>query len=84
MRPHFFFNALNTISALMHVDVERADRMLARLGDLLRISLQINDREMATLREEMRASRLCDGITFTREFESLLRGVWRAWCERGR
>ena len=36
LRPHFFFNALNTISALMHVDVPRADRLLARLGDLLR------------------------------------------------
>lgn len=58
LRPHFFFNALNTISALMHVDVERADRMLARLGDLLRISLQINDREMTTLREEMRTLEL--------------------------
>jgi LytS/YehU family sensor histidine kinase len=58
LRPHFFFNALNTISALMHVDVERADRMLARLGDLLRISLQINDKEMTTLREEMRTLEL--------------------------
>lgn len=58
LRPHFFFNALNTISALMHVDVERADRMLARLGDLLRISLQINDREMTTLREEVRTLEL--------------------------
>lgn len=58
LRPHFFFNTLNTISALMHVDVERADRMLARLGDLLRVSLQINDREMTTLREELRTLEL--------------------------
>lgn len=58
LRPHFFFNALNTISALMHVDVERADRLLARLGDLLRISLQINDQEMTTLREELRTLEL--------------------------
>ncbi|HEY5757115.1 MAG TPA: histidine kinase [Steroidobacter sp.] len=58
LRPHFFFNTLNTISALMHVDVERADRMLARLGDLLRISLQINDKEMTTLREEVRTLEL--------------------------
>ena len=28
LRPHFFFNALNTISALMQVDVPRADRLL--------------------------------------------------------
>lgn len=58
LRPHFFFNALNTISALMHVDVERADRMLARLGDLLRVSLQSGDREMTTLREELRTLEL--------------------------
>lgn len=58
LRPHFFFNALNTISALMHVDVDRADRLLARLGELLRISLQINDQEMTTLREELRTLEL--------------------------
>jgi protein O-GlcNAc transferase len=37
-----------------------------------------------TLREEMRTSRLCDGVTFTREFETLLRNGWRTWCESGR
>jgi two-component system, LytTR family, sensor kinase len=31
LRPHFFFNVLNTISALMHLDVARADRLLTRL-----------------------------------------------------
>jgi predicted O-linked N-acetylglucosamine transferase (SPINDLY family) len=36
------------------------------------------------LREQMRTSRLCDGVTFTREFEALLRGVWQTWCARGR
>lgn len=39
MQPHFLFNTLNTISALMHRDVEAADAMIARLGALLRISL---------------------------------------------
>jgi hypothetical protein len=62
LRPHFFFNALNTISALMHVDVDRADRLLARLGELLRISLQINDQEMTTLREELRTLELFSQI----------------------
>jgi LytS/YehU family sensor histidine kinase len=38
--------------------VERADRLLARLGDLLRISLQSNDQEMTTLREELRTLEL--------------------------
>ena len=41
LQPHFLFNALNTISALMQTDVERADRLLARLADLLRASLAV-------------------------------------------
>jgi hypothetical protein len=54
LRPHFFFNALNTISALMHVDVPRADRLLSRLADLLRATLQWSDKEITSLREEIR------------------------------
>lgn len=54
LRPHFFFNALNTISALMHVDVPRADRLLARLADLLRATLQWGDKEITSLRDEIR------------------------------
>jgi hypothetical protein len=53
LRPHFFFNALNTISALMHVDVPRADRLLSRLADLLRATLQWGDKEITSLREEI-------------------------------
>jgi histidine kinase len=54
LRPHFFFNALNTISALMQVDVPRADRLLSRLADLLRATLQWGDKEITSLREEIR------------------------------
>jgi two-component system, LytTR family, sensor kinase len=54
LRPHFLFNALNTVSALMHVDVTRADRLLARLGDLLRASLQAGEQDVTSLREELR------------------------------
>jgi hypothetical protein len=58
LRPHFFFNALNTISALMHVDVARADRLVAGLGELLHMSLQSGDQEMVPLTEELRALQL--------------------------
>jgi hypothetical protein len=58
LRPHFFFNALNTISALMHVDVARADRLVAGLGDLLHISLRSGEQEMTPLREELRSLQL--------------------------
>lgn len=39
LQPHFLFNTLNTIAALMRDDVEAADVMIARLGDLLRVTL---------------------------------------------
>ena len=39
LHPHFLFNALNTISSVMHEDVDRADTMLAQLSDLLRRTL---------------------------------------------
>lgn len=54
LQPHFLFNALNTISSLMQVDVERADRLLTRLADLLRSSLQASTRDMTSLREELK------------------------------
>ena len=54
LRAHFFFNSLNTISALMHVDAPRADRLLTRLADLLRATLQWSDKEITSLREEIR------------------------------
>jgi hypothetical protein len=54
LQPHFLFNALNTISSLMQVDVARADRLLTRLADLLRASLQASTRDMNSLREELK------------------------------
>jgi signal transduction histidine kinase len=40
LQPHFLFNTLHAISSLMHQDVEVADRMLARLGELLRTTIE--------------------------------------------
>ena len=53
LHPHFLFNTLNSISALMHRDVDLADRMLARLGDLLRLSLDSLRIEEVPLRQEL-------------------------------
>src|SRR5690606_2852225 len=47
------FNTLNTISALMHRDVEAADAMIARLSDLLRISLRMVGVQEVSLNEEL-------------------------------
>src|SRR6186713_515980 len=54
LQPHFLFNALNTISSLMQVDIERADRLLTQLADLLRSSLQASSRNTTSLREELK------------------------------
>jgi two-component system LytT family sensor kinase len=39
LNPHFLFNALNTISAVMYTDLARTDRLLADLGHMLRAGL---------------------------------------------
>lgn len=52
LNPHFLFNSLHAISALMHEDVERADAMIARLSDLLRAALDSSDTQEVTLRDE--------------------------------
>jgi two-component system LytT family sensor kinase len=53
LHPHFLFNTLHTISALMHRDTEAADAMLARLSDLLRLTLDRIGTQDVTLKEEL-------------------------------
>jgi two-component system, LytTR family, sensor kinase len=53
LQPHFLFNALHSISTLMHRNVEAADEMIAQLGDLLRLSLERKSVQEAPLREEL-------------------------------
>jgi len=38
LQPHFLFNTLHAISALLYRDPESADRMIARLSDFLRLT----------------------------------------------
>jgi signal transduction histidine kinase len=51
--PHFLFNALHVISELVHVDPARADRMVTRLGDLLRMSAALSRSSDVALRNEL-------------------------------
>lgn len=53
LNPHFLFNTLNTISVLaMKGDKARVVRMISRLSDLLRLSLE-NSRQTVTLADEL-------------------------------
>jgi two-component system LytT family sensor kinase len=53
LHPHFLFNTLHAISALMHRDVEAADRTLMRLSDLLRLTLESLGQQEVTLKTEL-------------------------------
>ena len=53
LNPHFLFNTLHTISALMHKDVEAADRMISRLSLLLRYTLESTTAHEVPLQQEL-------------------------------
>ena len=53
LQPHFLFNTLNTISAVMYENVHVADRMIARLSDLLRMSLEQGGAQEVPLEREI-------------------------------
>jgi len=53
LHPHFLFNTLNAISALIPQEAQPARRMVARLGDLLRTALEQEATQEVTLREEL-------------------------------
>jgi hypothetical protein len=57
MQPHFLFNALNTISSLMHTDVAKADATLVELAALLRATLQAGRDAEAALDDEVALTR---------------------------
>ena len=58
LQPHFLFNTLNSIATLMHRDVDAAERMLARLGDLLRMALDMGESAQVPLERELEFTRL--------------------------
>jgi sensor histidine kinase YesM len=53
LHPHFLFNTLHSISALLHTDVEAARRMIVRLGDFLRLTLENSGTQEVSLGQEM-------------------------------
>jgi two-component system sensor histidine kinase AlgZ len=54
LNPHFLFNTLNAISALVAKQQNReANRMIARLGDFLRATLDSDGAHEVTLAEEL-------------------------------
>ncbi len=53
LQPHFLFNTLNAIAALVHRDAEAADEMLSALSDLLRLTLESAGHQELPLSREL-------------------------------
>ena len=53
LNPHFLFNTLHAISSLVHKDAEAADRMISRLSDLLRYTLESTAEHEVPLEQEL-------------------------------
>ncbi len=53
MQPHFLFNSLNSISALVVAEPKQARKMIQQLSDYLRATLRKEDKELYTLQDEI-------------------------------
>ncbi len=57
LNPHFLFNSLNSIRALIEVDPEKAKTSVTTLSNLLRQSLLLGKEKMITLEEELKLAK---------------------------
>lgn len=62
LHPHFLFNTLNAISALIPEDPERAEQLVEQLAALLRFSLDAGARHTVPLRTDVEIVRAYLGI----------------------
>jgi two-component system, LytTR family, sensor kinase len=53
IQPHFLFNTLNSISALVEEDVRGGQKMIGQLSEFLRLTLTHADHQMVPLSEEL-------------------------------
>ena len=66
LQPHFLFNTLNAVNALIYEDPKAADRIITRLGELLRMSLALGSQQVVPLDYEMEFVRAYLDIQQTR------------------
>ncbi len=66
LNPHFLFNTLNAISSVMYEDVGKADEMLAKLSDFLRVVLSSEGVHQVAIGDELDVERKYVDIMTTR------------------
>ena len=54
LHPHFLFNSLNSISALMVLDPNEARNMIQKLSDFLRGTIKKSEEEMVDLEDDLK------------------------------
>ncbi|MDX5326819.1 MAG: histidine kinase [Bacteroidota bacterium] len=54
VNPHFLFNSLNVLSSLIRVDPDKAERFVDEFASVYRYILEIQDKPLISLREELR------------------------------
>lgn len=72
VNPHFFFNSLNSVRALIFEDRQAASDMIDRLAELMRYALQSSRHDTVTLADELHAVQAYLAIEAIR-FEQRLR-----------
>lgn len=75
LQPHFLFNALNTISSLIHSNPDSADRLLTRLAILLRAATDASQRPEQSLADELTLLHAYADI-MTQRFADRVRITW--------
>ncbi len=53
VNPHFLFNSLNSLSSLISIDPQKAEKFVEELSQVYRYLLQSNRDELTTLRKEL-------------------------------
>lgn len=54
INPHFLFNSLNALSSLIHTDTEKAEQFIDEFAKVYRYVLEVKDRNVIELKEELR------------------------------
>jgi len=75
MNPHFLFNALNTVAAIVRTNPPAAERLVENLSDVLRTTLRRSSAPMSTVGEEIEYVRACLTLE-TERFGDRLRVGW--------
>ncbi len=54
LQPHFLFNTLHSIASMIDIDTKNAQKMLSKLGTMLRNMLEYDAEQLVTVKDELK------------------------------